>query len=113
MTKYVNLIADYGFREDVKRLWGDRFKQKRRQTLTQEERIFSGRLFASEEPELVEKKLKSHRLSQEYNQSFEEDVPTRERILHELLDEVGEGTFMLGPIHFHYGSHTKIGKHHN
>ena len=79
--------------------------------MTEEERIFSGMLFASEEPELIEKKLKAHRLSQEYSQSFEEEKEKRDRILHELLTEIGEGTFMLGPIRFHYGCHTKIGTH--
>ena len=79
--------------------------------MTEEERIFKGMLFASEEPELIEKKLKAHRLSQEYSQSFEEETETRDRILHELLAEIGEGTFILGPIRFHYGCHTKIGAH--
>ena len=79
--------------------------------MTEEERIFSGMLFASEEPELIEKKLKAHHLSQEYSLTFEEDNENRNRILHELLAEIGEGTFMLGPIRFHYGCHTKIGAH--
>lgn len=79
--------------------------------MTEEERIFKGMLFASEEPELIEKKLKAHRLSKEYNLLFEEDGEKRERILKSLLAEIGEGTFMLGPIHFHYGCHTKIGAH--
>ena len=79
--------------------------------MTEEERIFSGKLFASEVPELVEKKLKAHRLSQQYNSLFEEDAEARQAILRELLEAVGEGTFMLGPIRFHYGCHTTIGSH--
>lgn len=77
--------------------------------MKEEERIFKGMLFASEEPELVKKKLKAHRLSQEYSLSFEEESEKRKQILAELLAEIGEGTFMLGPIRFHYGIHTKIG----
>lgn len=77
--------------------------------MTEEERIFSGMLFASEEPELVEKKRKAHRLSQEFNLLYEEDTEKRGQILKNLLAEVGEGTLMLGPIHFHYGCHTRIG----
>lgn len=34
--------------------------------MTEEERIFSGGLFSSEEPELVEKKQRAHRLSRAY-----------------------------------------------
>lgn len=78
--------------------------------MTEEERIFSGRLFSSEEPELTEKKLKAHRLSREYSDLFDEDVEAREKILRELLESVGEGTWMIGPIRFHYGCHTRIGK---
>lgn len=35
--------------------------------MTEEERIFSGRLFASKAPELVAKKNKAHRLSQRFS----------------------------------------------
>ena len=76
--------------------------------MTEEERIFAGKLFASEAPELVEKKLKAHRLSQEFSGLYEED-PRRAEILRELLGDIGEGTFMLGPIRFHYGRHTTVG----
>lgn len=47
--------------------------------MTEEERIFKGELFASEVPELVAKKLKPHRLNQEYSNLFEEDTAERER----------------------------------
>ena len=59
--------------------------------MTEEERIFRGELFASEEPELVEKKRRAHRLSQKYNETFEDDAEVREAILRELLGELGEG----------------------
>ena len=71
--------------------------------MTEEERIFRGELFASEEPELVEKKRRAHRLSQKYNETFEDDAEVREAILRELLGELGEGVCMLGPVRFHYG----------
>lgn len=70
-----------------------------------------GELFASEEPELVEKKRRAHRLSQKYNETFEDDAEVREAILRELLGELGEGVCMLGPVRFHYGCHTRVGNH--
>ena len=79
--------------------------------MTEEERIFRGTLFASGAPELVEKKCKAHRLSQEYSLLFEEDAEKRNQILQELLLAVGDETQMLGPIRFHYGCHTRIGAH--
>ena len=61
--------------------------------------------------ELVAKKLKAHRLSQEFSNLYEEDAQARQEILEKLVESVGEGTFMLGPIRFHYGCHTRIGAH--
>ena len=60
--------------------------------MTEEERIFSGGLFSSEEPELVEKKPRAHRLSRAFNALYEEDEQARQAILRQLLGEVGEGT---------------------
>lgn len=76
--------------------------------MTEEDRIFAGKLYAPGAPELVAMKRKGHRLSQEFNNLYEDD-PRRPEILKELLGAIGEGTFMHGPIRFHYGNHTKIG----
>lgn len=78
--------------------------------MTEEERALAGKLFASEVPELVEKKKKAHELSRRFNQLSEEDEEARDEILRELLLACGEGTRMLGPIFFHYGCHTRIGR---
>ena len=79
--------------------------------MTEEERIFSGKLFACNVPELAEKKEKAHRLSQDYNALYDTDADARSAILQELLQSVGEETLMLGPIRFHYGCHTRVGQH--
>ena len=78
--------------------------------MTEEERIFSGKLFASEVPELIAKKEKAHKLSQDYNNLYEKDEKARKEVLRDLLNGIGEGTWMLGPIHFHYGCHTTVGE---
>ncbi len=74
-----------------------------------EERIFAGVLFTPGDSELVAIKKRSHDLSQEYNSTKEEETERRAKILHEILLEFGGGS-MQGPIFFHYGKHTKIGK---
>jgi maltose O-acetyltransferase len=79
--------------------------------MTEEERIFTGRLYETNVPELMQIKQKAHNLSREFNKLSDEDTEERQRILHELLLEIGEGTAALGPIWFHYGCHTKIGAH--
>ena len=79
--------------------------------MREEEKIFAGKLFCPGDPELKELKRKAHRLSQDYNRLYDDETAAREEILKELLGEIGEGSFLQGPITFHYGCHTKIGNH--
>ncbi len=79
--------------------------------MTEEERIFKGLLFSPNEAELARIKMKAHRLSRTYSDLYEEDAGERNRILNDLLGAVGEGTYLTGPIRFHYGCHTRIGRH--
>lgn len=79
--------------------------------MTQEEkRIADGIVFCPGDPELKAIKLKSHNLDTQYNATFEDETEKRAEILKELVGEMGEGSFIQGPIQFHYGVHTKIGK---
>ena len=76
----------------------------------EEKRIFAGVLFQPGDPELKAIKRKAHKLNQDYNRLYEDQVEERQAILKELIGEIGEGTFLQGPITFHYGVHTRIGK---
>ena len=78
--------------------------------MNEEDRINASVLFYAEAPELVEKKSKAYRLNIEYNMTFESDAEKRKEIISSLLGEFGEGGVLHGPIFFHYGVHTKIGK---
>lgn len=78
--------------------------------MTEEERIFSGKLFACDVPELAKIKLKAHRLCHQYNDLYEEEEDKRQAILRELLGQIGQDSYLTGPIRFHYGVHTRIGE---
>ncbi len=78
--------------------------------MREEEKIMAGVLFCPGEPELKAMKLKSHNLSQEYSNTREDEPEKRQRLAEEILGSYGEGSFMQGPVFFHYGKHTKIGK---
>lgn len=78
--------------------------------MSEEEKIKKGILFYPEDDELVAKKTKAHNLSRDYNKLYERDKEERDRIISELISSVGEGSFFLGPIAFHYGCHTSIGR---
>ncbi|MCI8332833.1 MAG: sugar O-acetyltransferase [Clostridiales bacterium] len=76
----------------------------------EEEKIQAGILFDPADPELKAIKLKTHNLNIDYNATYEDETEKRDRILHDIVGELGENSFMQGPIYFHYGKHTKIGK---
>ena len=46
----------------------------------------------------------------DYNNTYEDEEEKRAAILSEIIGEFGEGGRIQGPIAFHYGKHTKIGK---
>ena len=77
--------------------------------MTAEERIAKGILFSPADPALKAIKLRTHKLNQDYNRLYEDETKERNRILGEILGGIGEGTFLQGPITFHYGKHTTIG----
>jgi len=78
--------------------------------MREEEKIMSGILFCPGDPELRAMKLKTHNLNVDYNKTYEDETEKRKAIINEIIGEIGENGFMQGPIHFHYGKHTKIGK---
>lgn len=77
----------------------------------EEERIMAGVLYNPGDPELKAIKLRTHNLDTDFNRLYEDETEERNRILHEIFAEFGEGSFMQGPIYIHYGSHTRIGSH--
>lgn len=78
--------------------------------MNEEEKIRAGILFCPADSELKAIKLKTHNLNVDYNNTYEDESEKRAAILSEIIGEFGEGGFIQGPIAFHYGKHTKIGK---
>ncbi len=70
----------------------------------------NGLLFCPAEPWRKERKRITHNLNLDYNRLYEDQTEAREAILREILGELNEGVFLQGPITFHYGVHTKIGR---
>lgn len=70
----------------------------------------NGQMFFPGEGWRVERKKKAHALNQKYNSLTEYQTEERKAVLTELLGELNDGVTFNGPIRFHYGTHTKIGK---
>ena len=69
-----------------------------------------GIMFSPAEPWRVEIKRRTHALNQRYNALTDEQLEARREILREILGELNENVCLQGPITFHYGRNTKIGK---
>lgn len=77
--------------------------------MTEEEKIFAGQLFFPGDPALKAIKLRSHKLSQRYSLTAEDDTELRAELLRLILGSLGKNCFIQGPVFFHYGTHTSIG----
>lgn len=77
---------------------------------TEQEKMLAGKIYDPSDKELVELRRKAHRLSKDYNDSYEEEEIKRQEILKELLGEIEDGGYLQGPIQFDYGKFTKLGK---
>ena len=77
--------------------------------MTEEEKIFAGKMFDPRKKELKDIKHKAHEACRRYNQMDEYD-PDRLPIMKEILGSVGNTYYFQGPVQFNYGSHTFIGE---
>ena len=77
--------------------------------MTEEEKIFAGKMFDPRKKELKEIKHKAHEACRRYNQMDEYDSE-RLPIMKEILGSVGNTYYFQGPVQFNYGSHTFIGE---
>ncbi len=69
-----------------------------------------GLLFSPAEAWRKARKLKTHNLNIDFNRLHEDETEARNAVLREILGELNEGVFIQGPVTFHYGVHTKIGR---
>ena len=78
--------------------------------MTEEEKIFSGRMFNAAAPELLKIKHAAHTACQKYN-ALDEYDPSRAALLKNILGRIGTPFRFQGPVQFNYGKHTFIGNH--
>ena len=76
--------------------------------MTEEEKIFEGRLFDARKKELKDIKHKAHELCRKFNTMDEYDE-NRLPIIKEFIGKIGKNYYFQGPIQFNYGTHTFIG----
>lgn len=78
--------------------------------MTETEKMIAGKFYDSSDSELVELRVKAHRLCADYNKTYETEAEKRSVILDELLPCHGSNLYLQGPIQFDYGKFTSFGK---
>lgn len=75
----------------------------------EKEKMRSEKIYDSTDEELVRLRSKTHRLSQKYNNLFEDDS-LRDTIIDELIPNKGRESYLQGPVYFDYGVFTTFGE---
>lgn len=83
---------------------------KEKTTMTDKEKMISGKIYDASVEELAKGRAKAHRLCTDYNQTYEEEEEKRLSILKELIPTLSKGVYLQGPIQFDYGYNTTIGE---
>lgn len=59
--------------------------------MTEEEKMLKGKLYDSSDKVLAMKRTNAHKLSKDYNDTYEDEEEKRENILKQLLPNMGKG----------------------
>ena len=78
--------------------------------MTEFEKMSVGKLYDTSEKELAKMRCKAHKLSKDYNDTYEDEVEKRAAILKELCPNLGKGTYLQGPVQFDYGVNFSTGE---
>ncbi len=75
----------------------------------QKERMLAGEPYIADDPELAADMLRAARLMERFNAPDGGDAEERQKVLRELLGEVGEGVVVRPPLYVDYGYQISIG----
>jgi maltose O-acetyltransferase len=73
------------------------------------ERMLRGELYLADDPELAADNARAQELLDRYNATRQSEQDERDRLLRELLGEVGDGVVVKPPFRCDYGLHIAIG----
>lgn len=73
------------------------------------DRMVAGEDYLASDPELAAMRARAKDLNERFNATSDADTAERDRLLRELLGEVGEGVEVLTGFRCDYGSHIAIG----
>ena len=78
--------------------------------MTEKEKMLAGLLYDPRDPELIQDAARSRRLTRLFNNTTEEQIGYRIRLLKELFGSTGENLYIEPPFRCDYGSNIHIGE---
>lgn len=78
--------------------------------MNEKEKMLAGKIYDPSDKTLVAMRINAHKLSQQYNNTTDDEDILREKILNELVPNHGKGLSLQGPIYFDYGIFTILGE---
>ena len=73
------------------------------------ERMLRGELYVADDPDIQADAARAHDLMERFNATRASEQELRDRLLRELLGEVGDGVVVRPPLWIDYGTHISIG----
>ena len=78
--------------------------------MTEKEKMLAGRIYDPSDSELLRLRAEAHKLSAQYNMTFETETEKRAELIKALVPNAGKGVYLQGPVQFDYGCFTEIGE---
>ena len=78
--------------------------------MTEREKMLAGKIYDTSDELLLKQRIHAHRMSKDYNDTYEDEEEKRAAILKDFIPNMGEDTYLQGPIQFDYGINTTFGK---
>ncbi len=78
--------------------------------MTEKEKMLAGIPYDPSDKELTELRVRAHKLSKNYSDTYEDEFDKRNEILDILMPNRGKETFLQGPVFFDYGVFTDVGE---
>ncbi len=76
---------------------------------TEQQKMLAGELYLASDPELALARQRASKLTRLYNNTREEQLETRQQILLELFDKIGNNLYITPPFYCDYGCYIKLG----
>lgn len=77
--------------------------------MNEQEKMLAGKIYDANDKTLVALRERAHRLSKQYNDTYDTEENRRNEIIDELIPQHGKGCYLQGPIYFDYGTFTTMG----